>query len=157
MSAPDRPDRPDLPDRPDRPDLATLVLLRRVRDRMDRDYASPLDVTALAREVHLSPGHLSRQFKLAYGESPYSYLMTRRIERAMTLLRRGDLSVTEVCFAVGGQSLGTFSTRFRELVGVAPSVYRRRGAPFRPGMPPCIARQVTRPIRNREARGSAES
>ncbi len=134
-----------------RPDLDTLVLLRRVRDRMDREYAQPLDVESLARGVHLSAGHLSRQFALAYGESPYSYLMTRRIERAMTLLRRGDLSVTEVCFAVGYQSLGTFSTRFTELVGVPPSVYRERGAPFHPGMLPCIARQVTRPIRNREA------
>jgi AraC-like DNA-binding protein len=94
---------------------------------------------------------VSRQFKLAYGESPYSYLMTRRIERAMTLLRRGDLSVTEVCFEVGCQSLGTFSTRFTELVGVPPSVYREQGAPFRPGMLPCIAKHVTRPIRNREA------
>ncbi|WP_322412099.1 helix-turn-helix transcriptional regulator [Microbacterium invictum] len=125
--------------------------MRRVRDRMDREYARPLDVTSLARGVHMSAGHLSRQFQLAYGESPYAYLMTRRIERAMALLRRGDLSVTEVCFEVGCQSLGTFSTRFTELVGVPPSVYRERGAPFRPGMLPCIARQVTRPIRNREA------
>lgn len=118
---------------------------------MDREYAQPLDVESLARGVHMSAGHLSRQFQLAYGESPYSYLMTRRIERAMTLLRRGDLSVTEVCFAVGCQSLGTFSTRFSELVGVPPSVYRRRGAEFRPGMLPCIAKQITRPVRNREA------
>lgn len=132
-------------------DLATLALLRRVRDRMDREYAKPLDVESLARGVHMSAGHLSRQFKLAYGESPYAYLMTRRIERAMTLLRRGDLSVTEVCLAVGCQSLGTFSTRFTELVGVSPSVYRERGVEYRPGMLPCIAKQVTRPIRNREA------
>ena len=118
---------------------------------MDREYAQPLDVASLARGVHMSAGHLSRQFMLAYGESPYSYLMTRRIERAMTLLRRGDLSVTDVCFAVGYQSLGTFSTRFAELVGVPPSAYRERGAEYRPGMLPCIARQVTRPIRNREA------
>lgn len=139
------------------PDLAMLVLLRRVRDRMDREYARPLDVESLARGVHMSAGHLSRQFKLAYGETPYSYLMTRRIERAMTLLRRGDLSVTEVSFEVGCQSLGTFSTRFRELVGVPPSEYRERGAEFRPGMLPCIARQVTRPIRNREADPPSES
>lgn len=139
------------------PDLAMLVLLRRVRDRMDREYARPLDVESLARGVHMSAGHLSRQFKLAYGETPYSYLMTRRIERAMTLLRRGDLSVTEVCFEVGCQSLGTFSTRFRELVGVPPSEYRERGAEFRPGMLPCIARKVTRPIRNREADPPSES
>lgn len=106
-------------------DLDTLARLRRVRDRMDRDYARPLDIESLARSVHLSAGHLSRQFRLAYGESPYAYLMTRRIERAMTLLRSTPTTVTEVCFAVGCQSLGTFSTRFRELVGVSPSVYRR--------------------------------
>ncbi len=129
-------------------DLDTLVALRRARDRIDREYAQPLDVESLARGIHMSAGHFSRQFKLAYGETPYAYLMTRRIERAMTLLRRGDLSVTEVCFAVGCQSLGTFSTRFTELVGVAPSVYREQGAPFREGMPPCIVRQVTRPVRN---------
>src|SRR3978361_2124550 len=114
-------------DRPD-PRLRELELLRRVRDRMDREYAQPLDVEALARGVHLSAGHLSREFKAAYGESPYSYLMTRRIERAMALLRRGDLSVTDVCFAVGCSSLGTFSTRFTELVGVPPSTYRREAA-----------------------------
>ncbi len=134
-----------------RQDLDTLARLRRVRDRMDRSYAQPLDIESLARDVHLSAGHLSRQFVLAYGETPYAYLMTRRIERAMTLLRTTDLSVTEVCFAVGYQSLGTFSTRFSELVGVAPSLYRDRGAPFRPGMLPCIAKRLTKPIRNREA------
>jgi len=123
--------------------LRDLARLRRVRDRIDREYAQPLDVEALARGAHMSAGHLSRQFKLAYGESPYGYLMTRRIERAMALLRRGDLSVTEVCFAVGCSSLGTFSTRFTELVGVPPSATA--------GMPPCLAKQVTRPIRNREA------
>lgn len=131
--------------------LRTLVLLRRVRDRIDRDYTQPLDVEALANGVHMSAGHLSREFRRAYGESPYSYLMTRRIERAMALLRRGDLSVTEVCFAVGCSSLGTFSTRFTELVGVPPSTYRRQAAGALAGMPPCVARQVTRPIRNREA------
>ena len=131
--------------------LHDLALLRRVRDRMDRDYAQPLDVEALARGVHMSAGHLSREFRLAYGESPYSYLMTRRIERAMALLRRGDLSVTEVCFTVGCSSLGTFSTRFTELVGVPPSTYRREAARVTAGMPPCVAKQVTRPIRNREA------
>jgi transcriptional regulator GlxA family with amidase domain len=133
------------------PTLHDLALLRRVRDRMDREYTEPLDVEALARGVGLSAGHLSRQFKLAYGESPYSYLMTRRIERAMTLLRRGDLSVTEVCFAVGCSSLGTFSTRFTELVGVPPSAYRRQAAESTRGMPPCVAKRVTRPVRNREA------
>jgi AraC-like DNA-binding protein len=128
-----------------------LALLRRVRDRIDREYAQPLDVEALARGVHMSAGHLSRQFRLAYGESPYSYLMTRRIERAMALLRRGDLSVTEVCFEVGCSSLGTFSSRFSELVGMPPSVYRREASRATAGMPSCVAKQVTRPIRNREA------
>jgi AraC-like DNA-binding protein len=99
----------------------------------------------------MSAGHLSREFKLAYGESPYSYLMTRRIERAMALLRRGDLSVTEVCFAVGCASLGTFSTRFTELVGMPPSTYRNQAADATAGMPPCVAKQVTRPVRNQEA------
>jgi AraC-like DNA-binding protein len=131
--------------------LRDLARLRRVRDRIDRDYAQPLDVEALAHGVHMSAGHLSRQFRLAYGESPYSYLMTRRIERAMALLRRGDLSVTEVCFAVGCSSLGTFSTRFTELVGQPPSAYRQQEAQATAGMPSCVARQVTRPIRNREA------
>ena len=141
--------------------LRDLAQLRRVRDRIDREYAQPLDVEALARSVNMSAGHLSRQFRLAYGEPPYSYLMTRRIERAMALLRRGDLSVTEVCFEVGCSSLGTFSTRFTELVGVSPSVYRQQAASptagagtiahATAGMPPCVAKQVTRPIRNREA------
>ncbi|MFC7528976.1 helix-turn-helix transcriptional regulator [Actinoplanes sp. GCM10030250] len=132
------------------PYLRELVLLRRVRDRIDRDYAQPLDVEALARSVHLSAGHLSRKFRAAFGESPYSYLMTRRIERAMTLLRRGDLSVTEVCFAVGCSSLGTFSTRFSELVGISPSAYRRLAADEAQGLPGCVVKQVMRPIRNRE-------
>ncbi len=160
--------------------LRDLARLRRVRDRIDREYAQPLDVEALARGVHMSAGHLSREFRRAYGESPYGYLMTRRIERAMALLRRGDLSVTEVCFAVGCSSLGTFSTRFTELVGVPPSTYRRRAArPAGEGtagstaggdtagdtggdtagdtagpaaeMPSCVTKQVTRPVRNREA------
>jgi len=133
------------------PHLADLARLRRVRDRIDREYAQPLDVEALARGAHMSAGHLSRQFRLAYGESPYSYLMTRRIERAMALLRRGDLNVTEVCFEVGCSSLGTFSTRFTELVGIPPSAYRREAAGATVGMAPCVAKQVTRPIRNREA------
>jgi AraC-like DNA-binding protein len=133
------------------PHLRDLALLRRVRDRIDREYAQPLDVEALARGAHMSAGHLSRAFRLAYGESPYSYLMTRRIERAMALLRRGDLNVTDVCFTVGCSSLGTFSTRFTELVGVPPSVYRREATGAMAGIPPCVAKQVTRPIRNREA------
>ncbi|WP_371878800.1 helix-turn-helix transcriptional regulator [Conexibacter sp. DBS9H8] len=125
--------------------------MRRVRDRIDREYARPLTVAELARGVHMSAGHLSREFRRAYGESPYSYLMTRRIERAMALLRRGDLSVTEVCFAVGCGSLGTFSTRFRELVGISPSAYQRLGPGAVAGLPPCVIRQVTRPVRNQEA------
>lgn len=173
---------------PDDQRLRDLARLRRVRDRIDREYAQPLDVAALAQGVHVSAGHLSREFRAAYGETVYAYLMTRRIERAKALLRRGDLSVTEVCFAVGCSSLGTFSTRFTELVGVPPSVYRRRaaeaggdtatgvgaaaGAAVAPGagsvrpdgpvtdpaverlegLPACVARRVTRPVRNREAR-----
>jgi AraC-like DNA-binding protein len=137
--------------------LRDLARLRRVRDRIDREYAQPLDVEALARGVHMSAGHLSRGFRLAYGESPYSYLMTRRIERAMALLRRDDLSVTEVCFEVGCSSLGTFSTRFTELVGVPPSVYRSGGVGTTAGMPACLAKQVTRPVRNREAPAPSRS
>ena len=135
--------------------LRDLALLRRVRDRMDREYAQPLNVEVLARGVHMSAGHLSREFRAAYGESPYSYLMTRRIERAMALLRRGDLSVTDVCFAVGCSSLGTFSTRFTELVGMTPSAYRRQETEATAGMPSCVSKQVTRPIRNQEARATA--
>jgi AraC-like DNA-binding protein len=131
--------------------LRDLARLRRVRDRIDREYAQPLDVEALARGAHMSAGHLSREFKRAFGESPYGYLMTRRIERAMALLRRGDLSVTDVCFAVGCSSLGTFSTRFAELVGMPPSTYRRRAALGTAELPSCVTKQVTRPIRNREA------
>lgn len=131
--------------------LHDLAVLRRVRDRIDREYAAPLDVEALARGANMSAGHLSRRFRQAYGESPYSYLMTRRIERAMALLRIGDLSVTDVCFAVGYSSLGTFSTRFAELVGMSPSAFRRRAESGVAGLPACVAKQVTRPIRNREA------
>jgi AraC-like DNA-binding protein len=131
------------------PDLEDLVRLRRVRDRIDREYARPLNVEALARGAHMSAGHLSRQFRLAFGESPYSYLMTRRIERAMALLRRGDLSVTEACFEVGCSSLGTFTTRFTELVGMPPGAYRREEAGAVAGLPSCVARGVTRPIRAR--------
>ncbi|WP_310376595.1 helix-turn-helix transcriptional regulator [Catenuloplanes atrovinosus] len=120
---------------------------------MDREFAQPLNVEALARDVNMSAGHLSRRFKAEYGESPYSYLMTRRIERAMALLRRGDLSVTDVCFAVGCSSLGTFTTRFTELVGVPPGVYRRSAA--RTDLPSCVAKAVTRPVRNREAQVTA--
>jgi transcriptional regulator GlxA family with amidase domain len=132
--------------------LRDLARLRLVRDRIDREYAQPLDVEALARGALMSAGHLSRAFRLAYGESPYGYLMTRRIERAMALLRRGDLSITEVCFEVGCSSLGSFSSRFSDLVGMPPSTYRRQEARTTAGMPPCVAKQVTRPVRNGEAR-----
>ena len=155
--------------------LADLARLRRVRDRIDREYAEPLNVEALARDVGMPAGHLSRQFPAAYGESPYSYLMTRRIERATTLRRRGDLSVTEVCFAVGCASLGTFTTRFTELVGMPPGAFRRQAADAAAdhvdaagtardarsaikveGMPACVAKQVSRPVRNREAPAAAQ-
>mgnify|MGYP001371895424 CR=1 FL=1 len=142
-----------MPTQPDQERVADLVRLRRVRDRMDREYAKPLNVESLARDALMSPGHFSRQFKAAYGESPYSYLMTRRIERTMDLLRRDEMSVTEVCFAVGCSSLGTFSTRFTELVGMTPSIYRKTATTATEGMVPCVAKQVTRPIRNREANG----
>jgi AraC-like DNA-binding protein len=141
--------------------LEDLVLLRRVRDRIDREYARPLDVEALARGVHMSAGHLSREFKRAYGEPPYSYLMTRRIERAMALLRRGDLSVTDVCFEVGCSSLGTFSTRFTELVGIPPSVYREQVCEQMMDnageTPSCITKQVSRPIRAKSVRNREAS
>ena len=136
-------------------EIEDLVLLRRARDRMDRDYALPLDVPALAAAAHMSAGHFSRKFRAAYGESPYSYLMTRRIERAMALLRSGDMSVTDICWAVGCSSLGTFSTRFSELVGMSPSAYRQAEGPPTDGIPSCVAKRVTRPIRNREASSSA--
>ena len=130
--------------------LRDLTLLRRVRDRIDRSYASPLNVESLAHDVGLSAGHLSREFKAAYGESPYSYLMTRRIERAMVLLRRGDLSVTDVCYTVGYGSLGTFTTRFTELVGMSPGRYRRAGDDPLTGLPGIVTMRATKPIRNRE-------
>jgi AraC-like DNA-binding protein len=129
-----------------------LIRLRQARDRIDRDYARPLDVPALARTALMSAGHFSRSFRAAFGETPYSYLMTRRIERAKALLRRGDLSVTEVCFAVGCTSLGSFSTRFTELVGESPSAYRARRHDDLAGIPACLAKIMTRPVRNREAR-----
>ncbi len=132
-------------------DRDDLVRLRRARDRMDREFARPLDVEALARSACMSSGHFSRSFRAAFGESPYSYLMTRRIERAMTLLRRGDLSVTEVCFEVGCSSLGTFSTRFTELVGESPSAYRARDHSWSEPLPGCVLRTALRPVRNREA------
>jgi transcriptional regulator GlxA family with amidase domain len=129
------------------PDLTDLIHLRRARDLMDREYARPLDVPAMARAALMSPAHFSRQFRLAYGETPYSYLMTRRIERAKALLRRGDMSVTEVCFAVGATSLGSFSSRFTEIVGETPSAYRARDHSAIATVPPCMAKVRTRPAR----------
>jgi transcriptional regulator GlxA family with amidase domain len=132
--------------------LDDLVRLRRARDTMDRDYAEPLDVPVLARVALMSPGHFSRSFRAAFGETPYSYLMTRRVERAKALLRRGDMSVTEVCFAVGCTSLGSFSSRFTELVGESPSAYRARDHSASAAVPPCVAKLYTRPVRNGEAK-----
>ncbi|MCD5315736.1 helix-turn-helix transcriptional regulator [Kineosporia babensis] len=129
-----------------------LVRLRRARDQIDRDYAQPLDVTILARTALMSPGHFSRSFRSAFGETPYSYLMTRRIERAKALLRKGDLSVTEVCFAVGCTSLGSFSSRFTDLVGESPSAYRARPHAHAAPIPACIVKIRTRPVRNGEAK-----
>lgn len=136
---------------------ADLVALRRVRDRIDREYAQPLNVDDLARGAHMSSGHLSRLFREAYGESPYSYVMTRRVERAMALLRESDLPVTEICFAVGAQSLGTFSTRFKELVGVSPTEYRAQAFGHFDGVAPCVVKRIARPVRNREAPGEPGS
>jgi AraC-like DNA-binding protein len=133
-----------------------LAHLRRARDLMDRDYAKPLDVPAMARAAHSSPSHFARQFRLAFGETPYAYLMTRRIERAKALLRRGDLSVTEVCFEVGCSSLGSFSSRFTELVGESPSAYRARNHDLGAGVPACYAKIYTRPVRIREASAPAQ-
>jgi AraC-like DNA-binding protein len=132
-------------------DIRDLVTLRRAKDRMDREFEAPLDVPALASSAAMSTGHFSRSFKAAFGESPYSYLMTRRIERAKALLRRGDMSVTEACFAVGCTSLGSFSTRFTELVGESPSAYRARSHAAAAVIPSCVIMMLTKPIRNEEA------
>lgn len=132
-------------------DRHEITVIRRVRDRIDREFARPLSVQDLARGALMSAGYLSREFRRVYGESPYAYLMTRRIERAMTLLRRGDMTVTEICFTVGFSSLGTFSSRFSQLVGVPPSAYRNDPSRTMEGIPPCLTKQITRPVRNREA------
>ncbi len=128
--------------------LDDLAWLRRVRDRIDRDHAQPLDVEALAAGAHMSAGHLSREFKRAYGEPPYAYLMTRRIERAKALLRAGS-SVTDACMAVGCTSLGSFSARFTEIVGETPSAYRARDHRAIDAVPACVQRTITRPLRTR--------
>ena len=135
--------------------LANLAHLRRARDLMDRAYSEPLDLAALARAALMSTGHFSRQFRAAYGETPHAYLMTRRIERAKALLRRGDMSVTEVCMAVGCTSLGSFSARFTELVGETPTAYRARDHSELTGVPGCIAKELTRPIRMHSRGGAA--
>jgi AraC-like DNA-binding protein len=139
--------------------LANLAAVRRARDLIDRDYARPLDVPTMARHALMSPAHFSRQFRAAYGETPYAYLMTRRIERAMALLRIG-VSVTDACVAVGCTSLGSFSSRFTEITGETPSAYARREHAAELRMPACIAAARTRPERNRsstieEATGAA--
>jgi AraC-like DNA-binding protein len=134
-----------------------LAHLRRARDLMDQEYARPLDVPAMARRALMSPSHFARQFRAAYGETPYSYLMTRRIERAMTLLRRGDLTVTEVCMEVGCTSLGSFSARFTEIVGETPSAYRARCHEASAVVPGCIVKDWTRPSRIKEARAASSA
>jgi len=140
-----------------RADFDELRRLRWARDRMDREYAQPLDVPALARTALMSPAHFSRRFRAAYSETPYSYLMTRRIERAKALLRQGDLSVTDVCFAVGCSSLGSFSARFTELVGETPSAYRARNHDELSVVPPCQTMVLTRPRRGGRRAGAEES
>lgn len=137
--------------------ISDLVRLRKAKDRMDREFDQPLDVPALARSAAMSAGHFSRCFKAAFGEGPYSYLMTRRIERAKALLRRGDMSVTDVCFAVGCTSLGSFSSRFTELVGESPSAYRAGNHAPVEFIPPCMIMVMTKPIRNEEAASAARA
>jgi AraC-like DNA-binding protein len=132
-------------------ELENLAHVRRARDLIDRDYAKPLDVPAMARRALMSPAHFSRRFRAAYGETPYSYLMTRRIERAMALLR-GGMSVTDACMAVGCTSLGSFSSKFAEIVGESPSTYRSRGHDAVKAMPACVAKAHTRPVRNASSR-----
>lgn len=134
-------------------DLSNLAHLRRARDLMDREYARPLDVAALARTALMSSAHFSRQFRAAYGETPYGYLMTRRIERAKALLRRGDVSVTEACMEVGCTSLGSFSARFTKLVGETPTAYRARDHGALENVPGCIAKDLTRPSRESSRNG----
>jgi len=138
-------------------ELANLAHLRRARDLMDREYARPLDVAALARAALMSTSHFSRQFRAAYGETPYAYLMTRRIERAMALLRLGELSVTEVCLAVGCTSLGSFSASFTRLAGETPTAYRDRDHSALASVPGCVARDVTRPNRQESRIGEAQA
>ncbi len=134
-------------------ELVEIAHVRRARNLMDAEYAAPLDVPALAKAAFMSPSHFSRRFRAIYGETPYSYLMTRRIERAKALLRRGDLTVTEVCVAVGCTSLGSFSARFTQLVGVSPSAYRAGDHRSAADVPPCVSRFSTRPSRGASTSG----
>jgi len=136
-------------------ELENLAHLRRARDLMDREYDQPLDVDVLARTALMSTAHFSRQFRAAYGETPYAYLMTRRIERAKALLRRGDLSVTEVCMAVGCSSLGSFSARFTQLSGETPTAYRARDHGALANLPGCVVKDLTRPRRRSSPVGVA--
>jgi transcriptional regulator GlxA family with amidase domain len=138
-------------------DLANLAHLRRARDLMDREYARPLGVAELARTALMSTAHFSRRFRATYGETPYAYLMTRRIERAKALLRRGDMSVTDVCVAVGCTSLGSFSARFTQLVGETPTAYRAGDHRVLVSVPNCIAKHVTRPRSERSRIGEASA
>jgi AraC-like DNA-binding protein len=138
-------------------ELANLTHLRRARDRMDREYSRPLEVAQLARTALMSTAHFSRQFRIAYGETPYSYLMTRRIERAKMLLRGGELSVTEVCLEVGCSSLGSFSASFTRIVGETPTAYRARDHTGLQSVSGCIARELTRPdLRRSRIREASE-
>lgn len=132
-------------------EIQTLTCLRRARDLIDRDYARPLDVPTMASKALMSPSHFARQFRAAYGETPYNYLMTRRIERAMALLRDGA-SVTDACMAVGCTSLGSFSSRFADIVGMTPSAYRAREHHAVNAMPACVAKTQTRPVRSASSR-----
>jgi AraC-like DNA-binding protein len=134
-----------------------LAVLRGIRDRIDRHYAEPFDLPAMARMANMSEGHFSRRFRAAFGETPHGYLMTRRIERAMLLLRAGGLSVTEVCFAVGFSSLGSFSTRFTQLVGCSPSAYRAADHSEVHALPGCVARIATRPLRAPDPSGTEKA
>jgi AraC-like DNA-binding protein len=135
-----------------RVDYGDLAHLRRARDLLDREYARPLNVPEMARVALMSPWHFCRRFREAYGETPHGYLQTRRVERAMALLRRGDLSVTDVCMTVGFTSLGSFSSTFAKLVGEPPSAYRARDHSRLAPVPPCVTRAWTRPNKNGEAR-----
>lgn len=138
-----------------RPDVPTLRLLRRARDLIDRRYADGITIGAVAAEVHLSQAHFTRSFRAAYGETPHQYLLTRRLERAAWLLRRGS-TVTDACTAVGFSSLGSFSSRFREVYGETPSAYAVRDHDDVALVPPWVASRLTRPQRHADVEGPAD-